>query len=198
MAEITMVSSALTFSSNWSLAPISTYRRPARGPFPFYASARLPGDKGTRRGRKGSRPPFSIQTPKLCYRSHLLARTCPYNNHIDKSGLGALTSMLAKKANIDPAVRTKLEELGVDTVRSKLVWIMNVEDLAQQNELQPHGVGLSASRQQIQDWLREKAAREILWVRVGVIAAVLAAVFSLLSWYAPLIKISISQVSSGQ
>jgi hypothetical protein len=106
--------------------------------------------------------------------------------------------MLAKKANIDPAVRTKLEELGVDTVRSKLVWIMNVEDLAQQNELQPHGVGLSASRQQIQDWLREKAAREILWVRVGVIAAVLAAVFSLLSWYAPLIKISISQVSSGQ
>jgi hypothetical protein len=106
--------------------------------------------------------------------------------------------MLAKKANIDPAVRTKLEELGVDTVRSKLVWIMNVEDLAQQNELQPLGVGLSASRQQIQDWLREKAAREILWVRVGVIAAVLAAVFSLLSWYAPLIKISISQVSSGQ
>ena len=106
--------------------------------------------------------------------------------------------MLAKKANIDPAVRTKLEELGVDTVRSKLVWIMNVEDLAQQDEIQPFGVGLSASRQQIQDWLREKAAREILWVRVGVIAAVLAAVFSLLSWYAPLIKISISQVSSGQ
>ena len=106
--------------------------------------------------------------------------------------------MLAKKANIDPAVRTKLEELGVDTVRSKLVWIMNVEDVAQQDALQPLGVGLSASRQQIQDWLREKAAREILWVRVGVIAAVLAAVFSLLSWYAPLIKISISQVSSGQ
>jgi hypothetical protein len=106
--------------------------------------------------------------------------------------------MLAKKANIDPAVRAKLEELGVDTVRSKLVWIMNVEDLAQQDGLQPLGVGLSASRQQIQDWLREKAAREILWVRVGVIAAVLAAVFSLLSWYAPLIKISISQVSSGQ
>jgi hypothetical protein len=45
----------------------------------------------------------------------------------------------------------------------------------------------------MQDWLTEEAARETLWLRVGVIAAVLAALFSLLSWYAPLIKISISQ-----
>ena len=96
-----------------------------------------------------------------------------------------LTARLTKKANIDPAVRAKLEELGVDAVRSKLVWIINVRDhLAQQDEL-------SASRQQMQDWLKEKAARETLWVRAGVIAAVLAALFSLLSWYAPLIKISI-------
>ena len=103
-----------------------------------------------------------------------------------------LTTMLTKKANIDPAVRTKLEELGVDTVRSKLAWIMNVRDLAHQDELQPLGVGLSASLRQMQDWLTEKAAHD-LWVRVGVIAAVLAALFSLLSWYAPLIKISICQ-----
>jgi hypothetical protein len=102
-----------------------------------------------------------------------------------------------KKANIDPAVRAKLEELDVDTVRSKLAWIMNVRDLAQQDELQPLGVGLSASRRQMQDWLTEKAARETLWVRVGVIAAVLAALFSLLSWYAPLIKITICQGSSS-
>jgi hypothetical protein len=108
------------------------------------------------------------------------------------------TTMLAKKAAIDPAVRAKLEELGVDTVRSKLVWIMNVRDFAQQDELQPLGPGLSASRRQMQDWLTEKAARETLWVRVGVIAAVLAALFSLLSWYAPLIKIAITQDSSGQ
>ena len=106
-----------------------------------------------------------------------------------------LTTTFTKKANIDPAVRAKLEEFGVDTVRSKLVWTMNDSDLAQQDEPQPLGVGLSASRRQMQDWLTEKAARETLWVRVGVIAAVLAALFSLLSWYAPLIKISISQVS---
>jgi hypothetical protein len=109
-----------------------------------------------------------------------------------------LTTVLTKKANIDPAVRAKLEELGVDTVRSKLGWIMNVGDLAQQDELQPLGFGLLASRRQMQDWLTEKAARETLWVRVGTIAAVLAAFFSLLSWYAPLIKIAITQDSSGQ
>jgi hypothetical protein len=110
----------------------------------------------------------------------------------------SFTTMLTKRATIDPAVRAKLEELGVDTVRSKLVWIMNVRDFAQQDELQPLGPGLSASRRQMQDWLTEKAARETLWVRVGVIAAVLAALFSLLSWYAPLIKIAITQDSSGQ
>jgi hypothetical protein len=104
---------------------------------------------------------------------------------------------LTKKANIDPAVRAKFEELGVDTVRSKLVWIMNAGDFAQQDELHPLGVGLAASRRQMQGWLTEKAARETLWVRVGVIAAVLAAVFSLLSWYAPLIKIMICQDNSG-
>jgi hypothetical protein len=55
-----------------------------------------------------------------------------------------LTTILRKKANIDPAVRAKPEELGVDIVRSKLVWIMNVRELAQQDELQPLGAGLSA------------------------------------------------------
>ena len=61
------------------------------------------------------------------------------------------TTMLTKKANIDPAVRAKLEELGIDSVRSKLVWIMNVRDFAQQDELQPLGPGLSASGRQMQD-----------------------------------------------
>ena len=74
---------------------------------------------------------------------------------------------------------------------------MNVGEIAQQDELQPLAIGLSASRRQMQDWLKEKAARETLWVRVGVIAAVLAALFSLLAWYAPLIKIMICQDSSG-
>ena len=31
----------------------------------------------------------------------------------------------AMKPKIDPRVRAKLEEIGVDAVKSKLVWIMN-------------------------------------------------------------------------
>jgi len=124
---------------------------------------------------------------------------------VEESAMGTIKTMfwapplttLTKKANIDSAVRAKLEELGVDTVRSRLISIMNVRDLAQpEDELQPLGLGLSAVGKCRTGSL--KAVRETLWVRVGVIAAVLAAVFSLLSWYAPLIKISISQVSSGQ
>jgi len=68
-----------------------------------------------------------------------------------------LATILMKKANIDPAVRSKLEELGVDTVRSKLLWIMNLGELARDDELQPLGFGLSVSRRQMQDWLTEKA-----------------------------------------
>jgi hypothetical protein len=124
-------------------------------------------------------------------------REAAMNSTKTMSWAAPLTTKLTKKANIDPAVRAKLEELGVDTVRSKLGWLMNVGDFAQQDELQPLAVGLSASRRQMQDWLKEKAARETLWVRVGVIAAMLAALFSLLSWYAPLIKIMICQDSSG-
>jgi hypothetical protein len=89
------------------------------------------------------------------------------------------------KPTIDSRVRAKLEELGVDAVRSKLVWIMSVTKLEQQDNLEPLGDGLSASRRQMQEWLREKSAREFLWVRVGVIAAVIAALFAFLAWRFP-------------
>jgi hypothetical protein len=41
-----------------------------------------------------------------------------------------------EKPKIDSRVRAKLEELGVDVVRSKLVWIMNVTTLGQQENLE--------------------------------------------------------------
>jgi hypothetical protein len=88
--------------------------------------------------------------------------------------------MFTQKPKIDPRVRAKLEELGVEVVRSKLVWIMNVSTLGEQDKSEPLGDGVSTSRRQMQDWLKQKSARESLWVRVGVIAAVLAAVFSFL------------------
>ncbi len=101
--------------------------------------------------------------------------------------------MLTKKPKIDSRVRAKLEELGTDAVRSKLVWIMNVTALGQQDASEPLGDGLSASRRQMQEWLREKQARKFRWVIVGTIAAVMgavaavvAAVMALLAWRFPL------------
>jgi hypothetical protein len=74
--------------------------------------------------------------------------------------------MLTKKPKIDPRIRAKLEELGVDAIRRKLVWIMNVATLGQQDNLEPLGDNVSASRRQMQEWLKEKTAREYCWVRV--------------------------------
>jgi len=82
---------------------------------------------------------------------------------------------------IDARVRAKLEELGVDAVREKLGWIMNVSSLDQQDKREPLGDNISASRRQMQGWLTEKAARESRWLRVGAIAAVVAALLTFLT-----------------
>jgi hypothetical protein len=50
------------------------------------------------------------------------------------------------KTKIDPRVRAKLEEIGVDAVKSKLVWIMNVRTLAQQDEREEDLAGCGKSR----------------------------------------------------
>ena len=52
---------------------------------------------------------------------------------------------------------------------------MNVRTLAQQDEVEPLGDEVSASRRQMQQWLKEKIARESCWVRVGVVPAMIAA-----------------------
>ena len=93
---------------------------------------------------------------------------------------------MTKKAKIDPPVRAKLEQLGADAVKSKLIWIMNVRSLAEQDELQDLGDGIKAPLRGMQEWLNEKAAREALWIRGGVIAAVLAAMFAFLAWRFPI------------
>jgi hypothetical protein len=67
---------------------------------------------------------------------------------------------MKNKVRIDPRIRSKLEELGAHTVRSKLIWIMNVRGLDQQDDTEPLGDGLSASRREMQEWLRQKAARQ--------------------------------------
>jgi hypothetical protein len=82
------------------------------------------------------------------------------------------------KPTIDPRVRAKLEERGVDSVRSKLVHMMGVTRLDEEGNAEPLGDSMSASRRDMQEWLREKSAHEFCWVKVGVIAAVIAAVFA--------------------
>jgi hypothetical protein len=100
--------------------------------------------------------------------------------------------MPAHRAKIDDHVRSKLEELGVHAVRSKLIWIMNVQTLAEQDKREPLGDGVSASRREMQEWLAEKAARDARWIKAGVYVAILgvivaavAAVFAFLAWRFP-------------
>jgi hypothetical protein len=94
---------------------------------------------------------------------------------------------VSKQMQIDPRVRAKLEELGADTIRSKLLWIMNVTTLAQQDEKQPLGDDLYASRREMQQWLRQREARESYWIKAGVIIATIAAFFAFLAWRFPVL-----------
>jgi hypothetical protein len=83
---------------------------------------------------------------------------------------------MANKSKINASVRAKLEELGVDTIRSKLAYIIGVRTLGQMDDKEELGGGVRASGREMQDWLREKAAYESRWTRVGVITAVIAAI----------------------
>ena len=101
--------------------------------------------------------------------------------------LGSLRSKSAIRWAEEPpneSARTKLEQLGVDAIRSKLSSVRNF-DL--RDEQLPLGDGLSVSGRQMQEWLAEKSESHSRWVKVGVIAAVSAAVFAFLAWGFPLL-----------
>lgn len=84
--------------------------------------------------------------------------------------------MTIDRGPLTPEVRDALEAQGVDSVRALLV-TERARGLLTDVEY-PLGNGAEASRGAIEQWLRQKAAREALWVRVGVAAAVVAAIFS--------------------
>jgi hypothetical protein len=91
------------------------------------------------------------------------------------------------KANIEARVRAKLNEIGLAAAESKLLWIMNVRTLGQMDAREEDlGDGIKATPREIRDWVNEKKAREALWIRIGVIAAVIAAVFAFLAWRFPI------------
>jgi hypothetical protein len=100
--------------------------------------------------------------------------------------LGSLRSKSAIRWAEEPPnerVRTKLEQLGVDAIRSKLSF-RNFDLLDEQLPLED---GFSVSGRQMQEWLAEKSESHYRWVKVGVIAAVSAAVFAFLAWGFPLL-----------
>ena len=51
----------------------------------------------------------------------------------------------------------------------------------------PYRLGdVSMTRGQVEDWLKWKAAAEGRWIRVGAIAAVIAAILAALAWLLPI------------
>src|SRR3974377_1205109 len=82
---------------------------------------------------------------------------------------------------INESVGGKLEQHGV---RSKLSHIKNFDLL---DEQVPSGDRLSASARQMQEWLAERNERDSRCIKVGMIAAVSAAVFAFLAWGFPLL-----------
>jgi hypothetical protein len=95
--------------------------------------------------------------------------------------------MLVRTAKIDPRIRGKFEELGVDAIRSQLAGVIAVRSFDQQDMKEVRlGDGLTASGREMREWLHEKASRESCWIRAGVIIAGLAALFALAAWLAPI------------
>jgi len=99
--------------------------------------------------------------------------------------------MFIIKANIDPRVRAKFEELGVVAIRDYYAGFIFGRSLVQQDkkeitlENNLMGNNLMASGNDMREWLEEKVASDSLWIRTGVIAAVIAAVFAFLAWRFP-------------
>jgi hypothetical protein len=81
-----------------------------------------------------------------------------------------------KRPDLLPEVLREFELHGVDTVRGVLL-SFSVSDRDT-----PHRVGNAVvKRGEIQDWLKWKAEVDAYWLKVGVIAAVIAAVAAVIA-----------------
>lgn len=90
--------------------------------------------------------------------------------------------MWPKRSHLEPKIQEAIERYGVDGVRSILTGMTDGRA----------GTGLGASvrlgdvevsRKDMQDYLAWKNRRAALWSSVGVVAAVLAAIFSFLALF---------------
>jgi hypothetical protein len=82
----------------------------------------------------------------------------------------AVHGMMPKPPLLDSNKIHELELRGVDSMRA----LLSRHDVGMQRN---DGI-VFVKRGEIEDWLQWKAAQDALWIKVGVVAAILAAVFS--------------------
>jgi hypothetical protein len=89
----------------------------------------------------------------------------------------AVHGMMPKPPLLDSNKIHELELRGVDSMRA----LLSRHDVGMQRNdgIRLDGNVVFVERGEIEDWLQRKAAQDALWIKVGVVAAILAAVFSL-------------------
>jgi hypothetical protein len=91
-------------------------------------------------------------------------------------------TLLKPKPRLPPEVMKELELRGVDTMRA--LNANSTDGHAGTSRKVPINIGnMTVTRDQIEDWLNWKASIEAFWIRTGVIAAIIAALFSLLALF---------------
>jgi hypothetical protein len=87
---------------------------------------------------------------------------------------------LIRKPSLRPEVMQELELHGLDAVRGLLT--RSTDGFSGTTRQVTIWLGnISVTRGELQDWVKWKAARDACWIKVGVVAAIAAAVFSLLA-----------------
>jgi len=91
-------------------------------------------------------------------------------------GIGGVFAMMPKPPLLEPVKINEMESRGVDSMRAVLAGHSDVVGILRNTTI---SLGIRVQRGEIEDWLKWKAAQDAFWNKVGVVAAILAAVFSL-------------------
>ena len=102
--------------------------------------------------------------------------------------------MTVPKLPLHPEALAALERRGVPAITASLVHLAGYDGTAlPKPELQLAFVlresetgAVYVTRRDVETWLAWKSAREFLWVKIGVAAAIAAAILAAFSWLLPL------------
>ena len=87
---------------------------------------------------------------------------------------------LPQRPNLLPESHAEFELHGVDALRGLLIGSTDGTGGTARNTMIKFG-SVVAQRGEIQDWLKWKAAIDAAWIKLGVVAAIVAAVFSIIA-----------------